>query len=103
MARRQTWQLLQVDERRAPTSGVFRCVSESGHQGRTRQDSPDYLPLYADAFAVNDPQRLQSYRGCGLEVSFDRGLDVAWGKGMQIEFSGDGDADRLFGIHAAPP
>src|SRR5207244_10049216 len=91
--------LPQGHDRSAPSAGLSGSIAEIGYVRCAGQDSAHGLALYADAAAVDNPERLESRVARLFEVGFHDLLYVARGDGVEVEDVGDGNADRLIGVH----
>jgi len=88
--------LLQRYHRRPPATSLRRSVAKAFHKRSSGQDRSNYLALHADAPAVDNSQSLKTQPARLFQVFFDDRRNIPRRNAVQVEYIGDGNANRLF-------
>ena len=85
--------VFQGDERCSPTAAGFVPEPETGDERGAAEEGVDGFAKRARAFAVDDADAEDAAFETGFEIGRDHGGDFARGKGVEIEFARDRNAD----------
>jgi hypothetical protein len=66
-------------------------IKKLRHQGMPFERLLDDAALNTHAAAMDEPHVAQTGGVCFIQILFDDGRDVAWGKGMKVEDTVDGN------------
>ena len=94
-------QWLQVDDGGAPSAVPLGCSSESGDVIQFVQNGMHPFAQGSGAFAVDDPDAQDALFTAGFQIVGNQVTDFVGAKGVEVEFTVDGDFDGIFRFHGS--